>query len=68
MGKSKKSLPDNVIFVDLNTGKTEMGEIKISNEIIEDFARAVARYFKVHPELKSEDKDEKSKSSKPSEN
>ena len=53
MGKSKKSLPDNVIFVDLNTGKTEMGEIKISDEIIEDFARAVARYFKVHPELKS---------------
>lgn len=68
MEKSKKSLPDNVIFVDLNTGETEMGEIKISDEIIEDFARAIARYFKAHPELKLEDEDEKSKSSKPSEN
>ena len=68
MGKSKKSLPDNVIFVDLNTGKTEMGKIKISDELIEDFARAIARYFKAHSELKLEDEDEKSQSRKPNEN
>lgn len=54
IGKGEMPIPDNMIYGEINSGKSYVGKIELKQDVIDAFARSIVDFIKLHPEVLEE--------------